>query len=85
MAKFEMTYSECEQLKQFAARGENQFEVITMIAHWMRQPKSIQFSTYAANWAAAEQRVDVSAMREQWPMTGDRMIRDNCSDWEPEK
>ena len=81
MPKFEMTYQEREQLKQFAEAGENLPETLTMIAHWMRQPKPIAFSEYAAQWAAAEQRKDVTAMRKQWATTRPRMIADNCSDW----
>ncbi|MDV7210483.1 hypothetical protein [Azotobacter beijerinckii] len=79
--KFAMTYAEREQLKQFAGEGKNLHETLTMIAHWMRQAEAVPFSDYAANWAAAEQRKDVEAMRQQWPLTGPRMIADNCSDW----
>lgn len=79
--KFEMTHSEREGLKQFASRRKNLHETLVMIAHWMRQPKPVAFGLYAANWAAAEQRLDVEAMRCQWPLIGKRMIADNCSDW----
>ncbi len=77
-----MTYSEREKLKRFADKEQCLHEVITMIAHWMRQRKRIPFELYAANWSAAEQRKDVGVMRECWPLTGERMIADNCSDWE---
>ena len=78
---FEMTYQEREDLKIFAASGKCLNETIAMIAHWMRQADPVPFSDYASNWAAAENRVDVSAMREQWPLRGPRRIADNCSDW----
>ncbi|MBB5320440.1 hypothetical protein [Marinobacter oulmenensis] len=79
---FKMTYQEREELKRFAAYGQCLHETVTMIAHWMRQDKPVPFSDYASNWAAAEQRKDVSAMREQWPLKGPRRIADNCSDWD---
>jgi hypothetical protein len=78
---FEMTYQEREGLKQFAAQGKCLHKTVTMITHWMRQNEPVPFSDYAANWAAAENRVDVSAMRAEWPLKGPRRIADNCSDW----
>lgn len=76
-----MSYQEREQVKQFAGNRKNLSDLLTCIAHWMRQTNPIPFSEYAAQWAAAEQRRDVSAMRAEWPLNGDRAIADNCSDW----
>lgn len=78
---FAMTYQEREDLKRFAANGNCLHETITMITHWMRQNEAVPFSVYASNWAAAENRRDVSAMRAHWPLRGPRRIADNCSDW----
>lgn len=77
----EMTYDEREALKSFSREGKNLEEALIMIAHWMRQETKIQFSEYAANWAAAHQERDVTAMREKWPLVGPRKIADNGSDW----
>lgn len=77
----EMTYDEREILKVFAREGKNLEAVLIMIAHWMRQETQICFSEYAANWAAAQQEVDVTAMMETWPLVGKRKIADNGSDW----
>ena len=77
----EMTYDEREALKSFAQKGKNLEEALIMIAHWMRQETKVQFSEYAANWAAANQENDVIAMREQWHLSGSRKIDDNGSDW----
>lgn len=81
MARFEMTYAEREQLKQFAAGGENLHETLTMIAHWMRQVRAVSFTKYAENWVAASKRDNIDAMRREWPLTGKRKIADGCSDW----
>ena len=75
-----MTYTEREHLKHFDF-GDQAGEVLVMIAHWHRQSKAIPFSLYAANWAAAETRRDVSRLRAAWPLQGPRMIGDNYSDW----
>ena len=77
-----MTYVEREGLKRFAALGVNLHETITMIAHWERQVEHVGFSEYAANWVAARNRKDLSAMRKTWPLEGPRKIADNCSDWD---
>lgn len=77
----EMTYEEREHLKFFDF-ADQAGEVIRMIAHWHRQREPVPFAEYAANWAAAERRRDVSLLREAWPHTGKRMILDNCSDWQ---
>lgn len=80
--KQEMTPAEREHLKsRILTFGEQANEVIMMIAHWHRQSRPIPFSDYAANWAAAEMRRDVSKLRAAWPLHGERMIADNCSDW----
>lgn len=76
-----MTYDEREALKEFARKGINLEETIIMIAHWHRQDVRVSFTDYAANWAAAESRTDVTAMRKQWPLIGKRHIADNYSDW----
>ena len=77
----EMTYLERENLK-FLKFGDQAAHVITMVAHWHRQPRPVPFSDYAANWAAAQTVKDVSRLREAWPHTGKRMILDDCSDWQ---
>lgn len=77
----EMTYDEREALKSFARKGKNLEEALIMITHWMRQEAKIQFSEYASNWAAANQENDVTAMIEQWPLSGPPKIADNGSDW----
>lgn len=76
-----MTYDEREALKQFARRGQNLEQTLIMLAHWMRCDIDVSFSGYAANWAAANTREDVSAMREQWPLTTPRMIADDSTSW----
>lgn len=76
----EMTYAEREQLKHFDF-GDQAGEVLIMIAHWHRQPVRIKFTDYASNWAAAQTRRKVSRLREAWPLAGERMISDDCSDW----
>ena len=76
----EMTYKEREHLKAFDF-GEQAADVVVMIAHWHRQERPVKFSDYAANWARAEKRRDVSKLREAWPHAGIIMIRDNHSDW----
>lgn len=76
----EMKYHEREYLKWHRC-GDQAHEVVMMIAHWHRQPKAVPFTDYAANWAAAETRRDVSKLREAWPLTGPRKIADNCTDW----
>lgn len=76
-----MTYEEREHLKH-TNFGDQSEEVIRMIAHWHRQRKPVPFSDYAANWAAAEMRRDVSKLRTAWPLRGERRILDNCSDWQ---
>ena len=78
---FQMTYDERETLKRFADAGECLADALTMIAHWMRQSAAVSLSEYAAHWAAAEQRRDVEAMRQFWPLSTPRMIADNCSEW----
>lgn len=77
----EMTYDEREALKDFAREEENLKEALIMIAHWMRQESQIEFSEYAANWAAAHQESEVSAIGKKWPLVGARKIADNGSDW----
>jgi len=77
-----MSHQEREHLKHSIGYFDGQEkEVITMIAHWMRQPIKIEFSLYAANWAAAQKRKDVSRLQKVWPLETKRMIADNCSDW----
>lgn len=76
-----MTYDEREALKAFARNNKNLQETIIMIAHWMRQDTKINFSNYAANWAAGHQETDVKAMLEEWPLKGKRHIKDGGSDW----
>jgi hypothetical protein len=75
-----MTYTERETLKDFARRGRNNDQIVILICHWMRN-HDVDFSTYAANWAAANSSEDVSAIQKQWPLTGPRMIADDCSNW----
>lgn len=77
----EMTYDEREHLKRIDFEDQAH-EVIKMICHWHRQSRPVPFSLYAANWAAAEKRRDVSKLREAWPQSGPRKIADNCSDWQ---
>lgn len=76
-----MTYKEREQLKQFARRGKCLEQALVMIAHWMRCSQDVTFSGYASNWAAAQTQEDVSAIREQWPLTGPRMIANDRTEW----
>lgn len=76
-----MTYAEREALKTFARNNENLEETIIMIAHWMRQDLDIGFSNYAANWAIGHRETNVKAMLRQWPLKGERHIKDGGSDW----
>lgn len=76
-----MTYPEREALKAFARSGKNLEEIIIYIAHWLRCEIDVSFSGYVAHRAASEIAVDVSAIREQWPLTGPRMIADGSSEW----
>ena len=76
----EMTYEERELLKSFDFQGQER-EVLVMIAHWHRQNIRIPFSDYAANWAAASPAHEVSRLRVAWPLKGERMIADGCSEW----
>ena len=77
----EMTYGEREHLKH-SDFGDQARHVLTMIAHWHRQPMLVPFADYAANWSAAEKRHDVGRLREAWPLIGVRRIADNCSTWD---
>ncbi|RQP21802.1 hypothetical protein [Piscinibacter terrae] len=79
--KHSMTYQEREQLKQFARKGQNLEQTLIMISHWMSCGHDVTFSGYAANWAAANSRDDVGAIRQQWPLTGPRMIADDRTEW----
>jgi hypothetical protein len=76
-----MTYDEREALKAFARDNQNLQETILMIAHWMRQDTKINFSSYAANWAAGHRETDATAMQKEWPLKGTRHIKDGGSDW----
>ena len=76
-----MSFAEREKLKQFARGGRNLEQALIMISHWMRTDVDVTFSGYAANWAAANTREDVSAIREHWPLQGPRMIADNLTAW----
>jgi hypothetical protein len=76
-----MTFHEREHLKRFDP-GDQAREVLTMIAHWHRQPVMVPFSDYAANWAAARKDADVSRLKAWWPLRGPRKIADNCSGWD---
>ena len=76
-----MTYPEREALKAFARSGKNLEEMIIYIAHWLRCDMDVSFSGYVAHRAASEIAVNVSAIREQWPLTGPRMIADGSSEW----
>lgn len=75
-----MDHHEREELKH-EDFGDQAGEVLTMIAHWHRQRERIPFAEYASNWAAAQTRRDVSKLREVWPLTGERMIKDDYTDW----
>ena len=76
-----MTYSEREELKQFAQRGEDLADVLIAIAHWMRSEQDVSFSAYVANWAVAQAKPDSSAIRTKWPLVDSRMIADGSSEW----
>lgn len=76
-----MTYSEREQLKAFARRGECLSDLLIAIAHWMRCEADVSFSKYVANWAVAHTQSDVSAIRSEWPLSSPRMIADGLTDW----
>ena len=76
-----MSYADREQLKEFARRGRNLEQTLIMISHWMSSGTDVTFPDYAANWAAANTREDVGAMRDQWPLVGPRMIAENRTEW----
>lgn len=76
-----MTKGEREELKQFARRGENLEQLIIIISHWMSCAMDVSFSGYAAQWAAANTKEDISALRKQWPLQSPRMIADNSTAW----
>lgn len=80
--KQEMTYQERELLKSFDF-GNQEKQVLIMIAHWMRQSEQIPFSLYAAHWAAADLSAprNTSKLQEAWPLPGARMIADGFSEW----
>ena len=80
-APHSMTYAEREKLKQFARQGKCLEQTLIMISHWMRCAPDVTFSGYASNWAASQAGEAVSAMREQWPLIGPRMIADGSSEW----
>ena len=79
-----MTYHEREKLKQFASKcrsdgdTESATEMLTLIAHWMRQRDPVPFEDYAANWIESQRnRTDgivlgTERMATAYPLTGDR-------------
>ena len=75
-----MTMDEREKLKNFARRGVNCEQTVIMISHWMRN-KHVGFYDYTSNWVAAQTDDEISAMRQEWPLIGPRMIKDQGSDW----
>lgn len=79
--KHVMYYNEREELKAFARRGENLEQTVIMIAHWMSCMSDVSFTDYASNWAIANTRENVNAMRIQWPLTKSRMIADDLTTW----
>lgn len=76
-----MSLKERETLKEFARRGENLEQIVIIIAHWMSCAMDVSFSGYAAQWAAANTKDDLSALRKQWPLESPRMIADNSTAW----
>ena len=81
-----MTYQEREDLKyiasELASNGDTDslFNLVTLIAHWMRQLPTIPFSVYASNWIHADRDV-TQKLKDAFPLKGKRMIADKCSDW----
>ncbi len=80
-AQHVMFYQEREELKKFARNGENLEQILIIISHWMSCAMDVSFSGYAAQWAAANTKEDVSAIRKQWPLTLPRMIADDSTAW----
>ena len=76
-----MTYSEREQVKQFARRGEGLADVLIAITHWMRCAQDISFSAYIANWAIAQTQSDLTVVKNEWPLSSSRMIADGSTEW----
>lgn len=76
-----MSHAEREQLKQFARQGKLLEPAMIMFSHWMSCGVDVTFSDYASNWAAANTREDVGAIRTHWPLIGPRMIADNRTEW----